>query len=115
MRIIHQGPRASSPDSQAEYTQAIRPRFCLLLENALQFGGSPYTGLGGHRLRARVDRSTALAEDQHHRTKPGDERYGPLTSNVGLDPSDELYLRSEERRVGKECRARWVRSEDETN
>src|SRR5215510_156969 len=46
MRIIHQGPRASSPDSQAEYTQAIRPRFCLLLENALQFGGSPYTGLG---------------------------------------------------------------------
>src|SRR5262245_62423124 len=45
MRIIHQGPRASSPDSQAEYTQAIRPRFCLLLENALQFGGSPYTGL----------------------------------------------------------------------
>src|SRR5262245_5588494 len=46
MRIIHQGPRASSPDSQAEYTQAIRPRFCLLLENALQFGGSPYTRLG---------------------------------------------------------------------
>src|SRR5215831_6885690 len=56
MRIIHQGPRASSPDSQAEYTQAIRPRFCLLLENALQFGGSPYTGLGKPQLRQRSER-----------------------------------------------------------
>ncbi len=46
MRTIHQGPRAPSPDSQAEYTQAIRPRYLPFFENALAFGGSPYTGLG---------------------------------------------------------------------
>ena len=46
MRTIHQGPRAPSPDSQAEYTQAIRPRYLPFFENALAFGGSPYTLLG---------------------------------------------------------------------
>ena len=46
MRTIHQGPRAPSPDSQAEYTQAIRPRYLPFFENALAFGGSPYTRLG---------------------------------------------------------------------
>src|SRR6266508_2555675 len=43
MRTIHQGPGAPSPDLQAEYTQAIRPRYLPLFENALAFGGSPYT------------------------------------------------------------------------
>src|SRR6266498_3020240 len=46
MRTIHQGPGAPSPDLQAEYTQAIRPRYLPFFENALAFGGSPYTRLG---------------------------------------------------------------------
>jgi len=36
-------PGAPSPDSQAEYTQAIRPCYPTFFEAALAFGGSPYT------------------------------------------------------------------------
>src|SRR6266852_399374 len=50
MRTIHQGPGAPSPDSQAEYTQAIRPRYLPFFENALAFGGSPYTWLDRRSL-----------------------------------------------------------------
>src|SRR5688572_31612773 len=42
------GPGAPSPDSQAAYTQAIRPLYPTFFENALAFGGSPYTLLGGN-------------------------------------------------------------------
>ena len=41
------GPGAPSPDSQAVYTQAIRPRYQSFFETALAFGGSPYTLLDG--------------------------------------------------------------------
>ncbi len=62
MRTIHQGPGTPSPDSQAEYTQAIRPRYLPFFENALAFGGSPYTRLG-HFLCISVGRVTATAKN----------------------------------------------------
>ena len=37
------GPGAPSPDSQAEYTQAIRPCYPTFFETDLAVGGSPYT------------------------------------------------------------------------
>src|SRR5712691_982102 len=61
MRTIHQGPRAPSPDSQAEYTQAIRPRYLPFFENALAFGGSPYTGLDANCLWSRLNASSYAA------------------------------------------------------
>src|SRR6266581_1555289 len=64
MRTIHQGPRAPSPDSQAEYTQAIRPRYLPFFENALAFGGSPYTGLGCIlTIHFRIHLAIALQQD----------------------------------------------------
>ena len=48
------GPGAPSPDSQAEYTQAIRPSYPNFFETALAFGGSPYTLLGGIPAPAAV-------------------------------------------------------------
>ena len=45
------GPGAPSPDSQAEYTHAIRPCYQTFFEAALACGGSPYTLLAGSFLQ----------------------------------------------------------------
>src|SRR5256886_15581495 len=36
------------------------------------------------------------------------ERRRAAAADFGLDPDDRIRLRSEERRVGEECRSRWA-------
>jgi len=40
-------------------------------------------------------------------TNSGDAFLGRAISEIAIDPSDAKHIRSEERRVGKECRSRW--------
>ena len=66
------GPGAPSPDSQAEYTQAIRPRYPTFFETAWAFGGSPYTLLEGNKMYAiqneQYDSGDASAKVKGHDT-----------------------------------------------
>src|SRR5712691_10935608 len=83
MRTIHQGPRAPSPDSQAEYTQAIRPRYLPFFENALAFGGSPYTGLavrGSYFLLRRTASSAMKANENATASNTTVERISTITT-----------------------------------
>src|SRR5688572_25533154 len=67
------GPGAPSPDSQAAYTQAIRPLYPTFFENALAFGGSPYTLLDsvmGHIPEHAMPRPSRLRKIKPQISRP---------------------------------------------
>ena len=64
--------------------------------------GSEYVGSDG--VKTGETRSPGLFTDKDGKTYLLDSSYQPVT---GWQELDDIWYRSEERRVGKECRSRW--------
>src|SRR5882762_10089489 len=71
----------------------------------------PGRGEDGVAQRRRDRRHTGLAHAAERRVEAGSDEMHPDVARRDVDACDlvvvEIALRSEERRVGKECRSRW--------
>src|SRR3546814_18108219 len=96
--MIRRPPRSTRTDTLFPYTTLFRspPQFCSKLS---------LSGDGGSHLRAAT---AQLITDQ---TETGDHRQPGRRLRNSRDADDVIVMRSEERRVGKECvstcRSRW--------
>src|SRR5207245_11788335 len=85
---------------------------------SFQEGSELLTELAGVAVEAKqVERiaealGKEIAEDERHHCEPCDTVPLPQTLYLGMDGTGiPLRARSEERRVGKECRCRWSRDQ----
>src|SRR5690349_22704247 len=68
----------------------------------------PISGPGTLRGRTRADRRMPA---RRRRPRCGQRAEGELGERDAPDPGETGDVRSEERRVGKECRSRWWRDQ----
>src|SRR5690606_35995811 len=100
-RILH----AHTPQRAARFSSEKELRSCPERLHCVRFGGLVAIAL--HEI-ARQVRIKSLHTQQ---PPPGSQHNGLFNGVPGEGNDLVIVLRSEERRVGKECRARWSSSE----